>query len=402
MKILHIVYSDLIGGASKAAYLIHKTLQQNNIESKMLVYKKISNDESVYESQYSFFRDLLARSEPIILKYLNNINADFSTNIFSKLKVDWSLIDWADIINIHWIGNSTLSYKQIYSFMKPIVWRLPDQFAFTGGCHYSGDCTNYEIGCGNCYLLKNRSDDLSRKLFLKKQKYISKVKSLAIVSPSNWMDTKVKESLLFKNNKSLVINTGVDTTIFSPFEKKSSASKKKFNLLFVSADPLNDKRKGFKYVRELINDKLSNTERERVNFILVGEEETKNSLNLNIDLKRIGKIEDRSALRNYYAEADIMIAPYLEDNLPNTILEAMACETIVLAFGVGGIPEIIDHKVDGFLAGSLNSEYLYDGLKYIMKSDLEKLKKNARNKILNKFDSKKNYKKFIKLYQDMI
>jgi len=402
MKILHIVYSDLIGGASKAAYLIHKTLLENDIESKMLVYKKISDDGSVYESRHSLILDLFFKLEPFFFKNRNNIKSEFSTNLFSKLKIDWGLIDWADIINIHWIGNSTLSYKKIESFMKPIVWRLPDQFPFTGGCHFSGECTNYEVGCGNCYLLENKINDLSRKLFLRKQKHLSKIKSLTIVSPSSWMDRKVKKSLLFADRESFVINTGIDTSLFSPIGQKSIYPIKNINLLFIASNPVNDPRKGFKYVRELINEKLSEDEKKRFNLVLIGEEEIKNSLDLNIRIKRTGKIEDRAVLREYYSNADIMIAPYVEDNLPNTILEAMACETVVLAFDVGGINEIIDHKIDGFLSSQLNSEHLYSGLNYIIKSDLELLKKNARNKIVNKFNCKKNYKKFFKLYRDII
>jgi len=278
MKILHIVYSDLIGGASKAAYLIHKTLLENDIESKMLVYKKISDDGSVYESRHSLILDLFFKLEPFFFKNRNNIKSEFSTNLFSKLKIDWGLIDWADIINIHWIGNSTLSYKKIESFMKPIVWRLPDQFPFTGGCHFSGECTNYEVGCGNCYLLENKINDLSRKLFLRKQKHLSKIKSLTIVSPSSWMDRKVKKSLLFADRESFVINTGIDTSLFSPIGQKSIYPIKNINLLFIASNPVNDPRKGFKYVRELINEKLSEDEKKRFNLVLIGEEEIENSL----------------------------------------------------------------------------------------------------------------------------
>lgn len=402
MRILHLGISDLLGGASKASYLIHKTLLKDNIESRMLVLKKLSDDDLVFQSKNRFSNIILAKLERYWLRKKIIGNISFSSNYFSEMIIDNELIKWADLVNIHWIGNSTLSYSKINYINKPLVWRLSDQFPFTGGCHFSGNCNNYEQYCGNCYLLKNSNeDDLSKIIFINKNKYIQKFKSLTIVSPSEWMDNKIKKSTLFKERNKVVIHTGIDTNIFKN-NSLIKSNKNKINLLFIADDPIKNERKGYNYLEQLVNQKLSLEERKKCKLIIIGEEDPSYPLDLNIINERLGKIENLESLKEYYSKADILIAPYLEDNLPNTILEAMACETVVLSFKIGGIPEIIDHKINGYLSLPNNIDDFYNGFRYLINNNFKDLKIKARSKVVEKFNKDINYKKYIDLYQSLL
>ena len=77
-----------------------------------------------------------------------------------------------------------------------------------------------------------------------------------------------------------------------------------------------------------------------------------------------GQISDPARMRDIYAAADVFVTPSLEENLPNTIMEAMACGTACVGFEVGGIPEMIEHQVTGYVAQAFDPADLAKGIQW--------------------------------------
>lgn len=62
-----------------------------------------------------------------------------------------------------------------------------------------------------------------------------------------------------------------------------------------------------------------------------------------------GYLTGEKQLSWVYSAADVFVLPSLQDNLPNTALEALACGVPVVGFDVGGIPEIVREGETGLL-----------------------------------------------------
>jgi glycosyltransferase involved in cell wall biosynthesis len=96
-----------------------------------------------------------------------------------------------------------------------------------------------------------------------------------------------------------------------------------------------------------------------------------------------------------YQAADVMVVPSLEDNYPNTIIEAMACGTPVVGFNTGGIPEQILHLATGYVAQLQSAEDLAQGIQFVLQNpNYEQLstrnhqliaQRNAPNVVVNQF-----------------
>lgn len=88
---------------------------------------------------------------------------------------------------------------------------------------------------------------------------------------------------------------------------------------------------------------------------------------MNYPVKALGSLTSPSALAAAYAAADAVVLPTLEDNLPNVLLEALACGTPAVAFNVGGIPDILDHMETGYLAKARDADDLAEGLLWALR-----------------------------------
>jgi len=183
MKILIVNTYDILGGAAKAAYRLHRSLLSAGIDSKILVQTKKSDDYTVipiYGSNkigkaFSLIRPTL---DQIPLKfYKNRIKTPFSPAClpFSKAIEKIKEIN-PDIVHLHWIAGGMIKIEDLAKIDKPIVWTLHDNWAFTGGCHIKWNCEKYTDICGACPVLgSNKEYDLSKKVWFRKKKKFSKI-----------------------------------------------------------------------------------------------------------------------------------------------------------------------------------------------------------------------------------
>ncbi|MDW8002857.1 MAG: glycosyltransferase family 4 protein [Deltaproteobacteria bacterium] len=409
MKVLHINTCDILGGAARAAYRLHRALLNEGIESRMLVQTKKSDDWTVIgpEGKFEKFINLLRPhiDRLPVFFYKNRTKTLFSPSWlpFSNVLKKINRID-PDIVHLHWICGGMLRIEEIAKIRKPIVWTLHDNWIFTGGCHIKWNCDKYKYVCMECpNLNSNKKNDLGNIGWKRKKKLFSE-KDIVIVCPSRWIYEACKESSILSGRYILNIPNLLDISVFKPFDKHKSRElwnlplNKKL-ILFGAIVAIKDVNKGYHKLVEAL--KLIRTE--HVELVVFGSSEPKDAPNLGFKTHYLGHLSDDISLVTLYSAADVMVVPSLQENFSNVIMESLACGTPVVAFNVGGNSDMIDHLQNGYLAKPFDSEELARGIDWVINNDnYEELCKNAREKILKEFDSKKIVLKYLQLYRDIL
>ncbi len=408
MKIVHLSTNENNSGAAKAALKIHNQCLLKNYDSSLLVQKKFSKKNDVVDvakyRNFLFTSSFNSRINALPLKaYLNRKNRTWSPSFFSYLKVkNNSLIKSADIIILYWICEGFLNITEISKLLKmnkPIIWRLSDMWPFTGGCHYSYGCNKYEKNCGKCAQLNSNTQfDLSSYTIKKKKLHWKDNRNLTLVAPSKWLFNCIKDSSVFCDVDTRLIPTGVDTNTFKPNVSKKNLVEYNKIILFGSIDPHKDYRKGGTFLIKAL-DKLK--KRDQLKLLIFGKNNNNHSFH-KYNYESIGTIDDKELLSKYYSSADVFVAPSIEENLANTVLESMSCGTPVVAFNVGGMTDIIDHKVNGYLADPYNADDLSNGIEWVLNhKDKTSLRLEARKKIKKVFSLENEMKSYYDLYLEL-
>jgi glycosyltransferase involved in cell wall biosynthesis len=435
MKITILSTFDNFGGASIAASRLNKALNIDGLSSNMLVQDKKGNLPNVetiapnwFQKKLALLRFALDRLQFTFYEKNKNVRFIFSQ---AKIGVDVSnlpIIQQSDVIHLHWINFGFLSLNSLEKLFKtnkpPIVWTLHDMWAFTGGCHYARECTNYERSCGNCeQFLKNPSEnDLSHQVWGRKKEIFSSA-NLTIVTCSEWLAQKARESSLLKDKTIISIPNPIDTEVFRPIDKsiarayfKLSPDKK---YILFGAVKISDERKGFAYFVEALSvlsseflvlgseseprTKNSELSTQNIEIIIFGQAQASDFEELPFKVNILGRLSDLETIAHAYSAATVFVSPSIEDNLPNTIMESMACGTPTVGFEVGGIPEMIEHKKNGYLATYKSAEDLAQGIYWILfESDYQSLVNNSRQKVVDNYSEKVVAERYKKVYESLL
>jgi len=363
MRIVHLSTSDIGGGAARAAFRLHTGLVRLGVDSRMLVLKKQSVDPLV--TKFVFANDLSTRIrrrwrahkiKRDFQRYQKTLPVGFELFSDDRSETGHELlrqIPPCDIINLHWVAG-LVDHESFFTGVPkniPLVWRLADMGALTGGCHYDGGCGKFNARCGACPVLGSTTeDDLSRQIWLRKHQALSRVDSnrIHLVGTSRWIAAEAKRSSLLSRFPSTIIPNGLDTEDFSPRDKAFSRDtlgvpRDKKVVLFV-ADSSAIKRKGFEQLAQALR-LLRN--RSDLFLLSVG---GGNSNVADLPQLHLGRISNDRMLSVIYSAADVFVIPSLQESFGQTVTESLACGTPVVGFNTGGIPDMVRPGVTGYLA----------------------------------------------------
>jgi glycosyltransferase involved in cell wall biosynthesis len=398
MKPLVISSSDVYGGAARCAYRLHQGFKRIDVDSQMLVQIKQSEDKAVIGgssesgiTKCSTGLQLTLDLMPLKL-YPNRTGSLLSPQwVPSNINSQIAQIN-PDIINLHWINGAYLQIEEIKKLKKPVVWTLHDMWTFTGGCHYDQDCNRYTESCGACpQLNSNNGLDLSRWIWSRKSKAWKNL-NLTIVTPSVWLSECAKTSSLLRDKYVEVIPTGLDTKIYRPFDKQVARRllglpEDKQLILFGSVKATSDKRKGFHLLQPALNELSTSGWRDKLELVIFGAAQKDKDNEFGLKAHYLGTLNDDLSLALAYSAADAFVAPSVQDNLPNTVMEALSCGTPCIGFNIGGMPDMIEHQKNGYLAQPFKIEDLAKGISWVLEnqSRWQNLSQHARSKIEAEF-----------------
>ncbi len=367
-KKLHIVllsYHDSNGGAGIAAGRLKVALEKEGHQVDYIVREKgsTSNAKKFGNGLISWLKFIAERLFFLRFEKDKSIRFLFNPGVFGSDISRHPLIQQADIVHLHWVNFGFLSVSdiaQLTKLNKPVFWTLHDMWAFTGGCHHSGNCEHFQQSCGDCKFLKNPNPtDLSHRMWEAKKTGFAE-KNLHIITCSDWLGNRAKQSSILGGHSIKTIPNAIDTEFFSPTATNLGLNPNKKYVLFV-AMRVNAPAKGF----HLLKEALQYLDADTTELLIVGGELTEE---LPLKAHNFGQVSDPAKMRDIYAAADAFVTPSLEENLPNTIMEAMACGTACVGFEVGGIPEMIEHEVTGYVAQAFDPKDLAKGINWCLES----------------------------------
>lgn len=411
MKILIVNSLDTIGGAAKASYRLHKALIEEGIDSTMLVQLKYGDDFTVI-GQSSKISKLFNLIRPVLdqlpLKIFNKkTETIFSPSWFGFNSIIKKINEInPDIVHLNWITGGMIKIENLLKINSKIVWSLHDNWAFTGGCHIKWQCERFKDKCGKCPNLASKKDnDISRWVWKRKYRTFTKMNNLTIVGLSKWGIDSSKQSSLLKTKKHVLIPNPLNTSIYRPFNKPKARElwnldiNKKY-ILFGAISATKDINKGFSKLSTAL-EKVKN--HSNVELVVFGSSKPKNPPKFKFKTHYVGELHDEISLVSLYSAVDVMVVPSLQEAFGQTASEAMSCGTPVVAFKTSGLIDIIDHKINGYLAIAFDTTDLANGIDWVLYNiNYEDLCTKAREKVQKEFDSKVVAKKFIKLYKEIL
>lgn len=317
----------------------------------------------------------------------------------------------ADIIHLHWINQGMLSLDGIRKILrsgKPVVWTMHDMWPATAICHLTLGCDKFKTACHHCKYLPGGGhiSDLSASVWHRKQSVLHG-QSATFVACSRWLEGEAHQSALLADQKIVSIPNPIDTNIYKVGNKAEARQRlglpeDKQILLFVSQRVTN-RNKGMDYLVEacqiLVNQYPDMRERTAI-AILGGHAEEVGGL-LPFETYPLGYVSDEQRIVDVYNAANVFVLPSLSENLPNTIMEAMACGVPCIGFKVGGIPEEIDHLKNGYVAAYRDAQDLAKGVHWVLAEvDYEALSKAAVTKVKRCYSQQSVALKYAEVYNE--
>jgi glycosyltransferase involved in cell wall biosynthesis len=321
----------------------------------MVVAKRASDLSSVHEvAQSPSLRDKVwgfIAIEEIHRNLTSLAGSHFSFGRSGIDLADHPVVRAADVLNLHWITGflSPNGLRRLQALGKPMVWTLHDQRSFTGGCHYTAGCTGFETDCAGCPQLRENPYDFPAAALADQIAAIDATR-FTVVTPSRWLADCARRSRVFRDAAVQVIPYGLETDVFTPIDRAKARAALDLPLdglhILFGADNPNEKRKGFLPLMEAFRHCAADAgfaqrlQDGAITFVSFGPSDVVAQFP-DLRIRSLGYVHGDARMALAYAAADLFALPSLEDNLPNTLLEALGCGTPSLAFNIGGVPDAI-------------------------------------------------------------
>lgn len=391
MKVLILSTYATTGGAAIAAGRLMRALEKNGAEVSMLSRKDISwwpsclkpqSWSSLWERLTVFLTNGFNYKTLWAVDYANSGQDIIHTREYRE----------ADVIHLHWINQGFISLRTIEEIVKSgkrVIWTMHDEWPLEAVEHYTAE--------------QSENDDrhysaMSRRIMQRKADAYGKG-CITFVACSQWLANIARRKPLALGQEVISIPNPIDSTLFHPASDKVALrtalhiSSEERIVLFCCQN-VSDTRKGFDYLIEACKH-LQN-----VSIVIVGNNTDAAAALLPTHIKTysLGTVRDPSRMAQLYALSDCFVTPSLHDNLPNTIMEAMSCGTPCVGFNVGGIPEMIDHETNGYVADYRNAQSLAEGITYVLDNHHD-LSLAARQKVEQEYSEEAVAQRYIDIYR---
>ena len=417
MRVLIVNTSERTGGAAVAANRLMEVLNNHGVKARMLVRDKESDSLTVIGLSGKWWQQWCFLWERLVI-YLH---LHFSQRHLFELDIANVGTDItklhefreADVIHLHWVNQGMLSLNIIRKILrsgKPVVWTMHDIWPATSICHLTLGCNQFKSGCHHCKYLPGggSNSDLSARVWRKKQALLRN-QSVVFVACSRWLEGEARQSALLKNQKITSIPNPIDTHLYKIGDKTAARQRlglpsDKQIMLFVSQRVTN-RNKGMDYLIEacrLLAEQHPDMKSSTGVAILGGHAEDVAG-QLPFETYPLGYVSDEHRIVDVYNAANAFVLPSLSENLPNTIMESMACGVPCIGFRVGGIPEEIDHLKNGYVANYRDAADLAAGIRWVLcEADHEALSKAAVSKVNRCYSGQSIALKYTEVYNEAI
>ncbi len=425
MKVFHLSTYDFQGGAARAAFRLHTSLNKIGVDSNMYVTYRHSSDSKVivhrqsnnlaYKIQLKINNYILHKKIRPYLCLRPKMSAAFSIDEVEFGSQVARQLPSCDIVHLHWISGfpqyklmGLVDYNRFFRHLfpkRPIVWTLHDMNVFTGGCHYAGNCLKYTNICGACPELgSNNIRDLA---FNVQRRKIRAMKLLnpritRFIANSEWSAYAARQSKILDGFEIISISPGVDLEVFSPRnqnEARSVLGIPESAKVVAFGAAYNDPIKGFDLLQKALQYCTKYSELVCLSF---GSGDI--SINLNCRHIKLGRIDEERLLSLIYSAADVFIIPSRYESFGQVALEAIACGVPVVGFKIGGIPEIVRPDVSGLLAEPYDSDELAAKIQDLLDNrDLRmQLSIKGRKMVENEFATGNKAEEYKRLYKSLL
>lgn len=408
MRILQLSTFDGRFGASIAARRLHEALLASGQESDLLVSEVLSDSPRTH-SPRSEFEKFTARIRHYVDKLPLKLYPQRSPFIFSPNWVPSQIARHitsfnSDVVHMHWCQSNFVPTSSLPQLGRTLIWTFHDMWAFTGGCHYTSGCERYRSQCGHCPALGSTTDhDLSRWLWQQKQSVYEQIRtSLQIICPSNWLAGIARNAPLLEGIPVHAVPNPINTHVFKPIDKITARRllglPDEGRLLLWGATSRGDYRKGFDLLDEALLRYATQPDALPLGIVTLGMRSSAVPANpRNLQAWNIGFLHDEVSLVALYNAVDVVALPSREENLSNTLAEALCCGTPCLAFQIGGNADLISHQKNGYLAQPGNTIDMATGLTWI----LNYLRDDQRASIAREAQDKLAAEKLMPIFLDI-
>ena len=313
-----------------------------------------------------------------------------------------------DIVNLHNLHERmSFRFAARVAARWPVVWTLHDLWPLTGYCCYSYACRKFTSGCrGECPQWNRWGvpTESAAAGWRRRQRLYAR-RSLTFVSPSRWLAAQAEER---GQGRFRVVHVpyGIDAERFRPAPDRRALRvalgwPPDRPLVLAGAQSVDDERKGARWLIEAWPQVRApgGVRPQRAFFGL-----RQPSFDVG-DALYLGSIRDEALLRLYYAAADVFVLPSLADNLPNTLLESLACGTPCVAFDVGGCPEVVRPGVTGFTAPAKDAAALAASINRILAmapDAYERLRGDCRRVAMEDYDDRRQAQRYGALFAECL
>jgi len=406
LSVVHFSTADNTGGSGRSAYRIHTGLRRLGHQSHMLVGTKDTSDKDIETTHGGGIGRIMDRLAEETTRRLG-LQYQYYPSSARILRHPW--VTGATIIQLYNSHGGYFSHRLLpaLSRIAPIVWRLSDMWPITGHCAYAGSCENWRDGCSPCPDLASYPplpQDFAGFLWRQKKRLYAR-SAPTIVAPSSWIEGIAKQSPLFAGCAVHRIPNGLDLSIFRPMDRQAACTilnidPSKPTLLF-SAHVVDDNpRKGSGQLIEALN-RLGPLDNVQILLAGIGGENWHGKVPQTVI--PLGFLGDDRLIAAANCAADVVLVPSAVENLPNSIIEAMACGRPVVAYDAGGIRDAVVPGDTGLLVPVGNTELLANAIQTIIETveDRTRMGMNALTAAQQNYDAEVQAKRFESLYQSL-